>query len=214
MNGIKENNKPSRIHIILLILVTIVFILSAIKTKSSYLVWLLETFPVFIGVTILIFTYKKFRFTNFVYILNLIQIIIILIGAHYTYGEVPLFNWIKEVYGLSRNHYDRIVHLVQGIIFAFIVREILIRKLKLKKGIILGILVICVCLSISAFYELIEWGVCSILGESADAFIGFQGDKWDTHWDMLWALTGAVITVSIFYKVHDKYISKLEKRFK
>lgn len=208
MNGVKENNKPSRIHIILLILVTIVFILSAIKPKS-YLVWLLEAFPVFIGVIILIFTYKKFRFTNFVYILNLIQIIIILIGAHYTYGDVPLFNWVKEVYGLSRNHYDRLGHLVQGIIPAFIVREILIRMLKFKKGIILGILVICVCLSISAFYELIEWGVASVSGESADAFLGLQGDKWDTHWDMLLALTGAIITVSIFYKVHDKYISKL-----
>ena len=213
MNGVKENNKPYRIHIILLILVTIFLILSAINPKS-YLIWLLETFPVFIGVILLIFTYKKFRFTNFVYILNLILIIIILIGAHYTYGEVPLFNWIKEVYGLSRNHYDRIGHLLQGIIPAFIVRELLIRKVKLKKGIILGFLVICVCLSISAFYELIEWGVGSVSGKSADAFLGLQGDKWDTHWDMLWALIGATITVSIFYKVHDKYISKLEKHFK
>ena len=209
MNGVKKDNNPGKIHIILLILATIVFILSAIKPKS-YLIWIFEASPVFIGILILIFTYKKFRFTNFVYILSLIPIIIMLIGAHYTYGDVPFFNWVKEVYGLSRNHYDRIGHFVQGFIPAFIVREILIRKLKLKKGIILGILVICICLSFSAFYELIEWGVSSLSGES---FLGLQGDKWDAHWDMLWALTGAIITVSMFHKVHDKYISELEKHF-
>lgn len=210
MNKIKQNNKPSRMHIILLILVIIIFILSAIKPKN-YFIWILEAFPVIIGVIILIFSYKKFRFTDFVYILNLIPIIIILIGAHYTYGEVPLFNLIKESYGLSRNHYDRLGHLIQGIIPAFIVRELLIRKVKFKKGIILSSLVISVCLSISAFYELIEWGVGSVSGKSADAFLGLQGDKWDTHWDMLYALIGAIITVSIFYKVHDKYINKLKK---
>jgi putative membrane protein len=207
MNEVKKDNKPDKIHIILLILATIVFILSAIKPKS-YLIWLLEAYPVFIGVIILIFTYKKFQFTNFVYILIFILISIMLIGAHYTYGDVPLFNWIKEIYGLRRNHYDRVGHFVQGLIPAFIVREILIRKLKLKKGIILGILVICICLSLSAFYELMEWGISSLSGAS---FLGLQGDKWDAQWDMLWALTGAILTVSMFYKVHDKYISKQEK---
>jgi Predicted membrane protein len=203
MSGAKERNKSSRAHIVLLILFSIVFVLSVIKPKS-YFIWFLEAFPVVIGVIILIYTYKKFQFTNLVYILILIQIIIILIGAHYTYGDVPLFNWIKETYGLSRNYYDRMAHLTQGIIPAFIVRELLIRKIKFKKGIILSILVVCICLSISASYELIEWGAASLSGSSADDFLGIQGDKWDTQWDMFCSLIGSIITVVIFSKVHDE----------
>lgn len=208
MSRTKENKKTSRIHIILLILSILVIILSLIKPKS-YFVWFLEAFPVIIGILILVCTYKKFQFTNLVYILILIQIIIILIGAHYTYVDVPLFNWIKKVYGLSRNHYDRLAHLTQGIIPAFIVRELLIRKIRLKRGMILSILVVCICLSISASYELIEWGAASVAGSSAGDFLGTQGDKWDTQWDMFYALIGAVITVSMFSKIHDKYIIKI-----
>lgn len=210
MNGYKENNKPNRTHVILLMLFFAALIISVIKPKS-YLIWILEAFPIAIGVSILIFTYKKFRFTTFVYILILIQIILILIGAHYTYGEVPIFNWLKKAYGLKRNYYDRFTHFIQGFIYAFIIRELLIRKLKLKKGIIVSILVVCICLSTSAFYELTEWGIALIAGERANAFLGFQGDIWDTQWDMFWALIGSIISVSSFYKVHDRYIDRVEK---
>lgn len=208
MNRIKENKRPSGIHIVLLILCILVFILSLIKPKS-YFIWFLEAFPVVIGVLILVYTYKRFQFTDLIYILILIQISIILIGAHYTYADVPLFNWIKQVYGLSRNHYDRLTHLTQGIITAFIVRELLIRKLKLKKGVILSILVVCICLAISASYELMEWGAALIAGNLSDDFLGFQGDKWDTQWDMFCGTIGAIITVCMFSKVHDKCISKI-----
>jgi putative membrane protein len=210
MNRYEENNKLNRAHVILLMLFFAALILSVIKPKS-YLTWILEAFPIFIGILILIFTYKKFQFTTFVYALILIQIILILIGAHYTYGEVPLFNWIKKAYGLNRNHYDRLVHFIQGFISAFIIRELLVRKLKLKKGIILSLLVVCICLSLSAFYELIEWGVALIAGEKANDFLGFQGDIWDTQWDMFWGLIGSIISVSSFYRIHDRYIDKLEK---
>ncbi|MBC2398638.1 DUF2238 domain-containing protein [Clostridium tetanomorphum] len=203
--------KETKIHITLLLIFGLALIVSAIKPKS-YLIWFLEAIPIIIGIGILIVTYKKFQFTTFVYILILIQTIFMVIGAHYTYVDVPLFNWIKEAYGLSRNHYDRFGHLMQGIIPAFIVRELLIRKLKLKKGLILSILVVCICLSISAFYEIIEWGIAMFSGKPLEDFLGLQGDEWDTHWDMFLALIGSIITVFIFYKIHDKYINKLEKQ--
>ncbi|WP_034869853.1 DUF2238 domain-containing protein [Clostridium lundense] len=205
-----EINKDIKIHIGLLIMFGLALILSLIRPKS-YFIWFLEAAPILIEVIILVITYKKFQFTTFTYILIFFQIILMLIGAHYTYEEVPLFNWIKEAYGLHRNDYDRFGHFFQGFISAFIIRELLIRKLKLKKGAILSILIVCICLSISASYELIEWGTAMILGQSADAFLGLQGDKWDTHWDMLWALIGCIIAVFMFHNIHDKYMDKLEK---
>jgi len=208
----KQRKKPNRVQIGLMILLIISFILSLIKPKS-YFTWSLEAFPVVIAVIILIYTYNKFEFTNFVYVLILIGMVIILIGAHYTYGDVPLFNWIKEKYGLSRNYYDRFGHIIQGIIPAFIIRELLIRKVKFKRGIVLSVLVVCVCLAISAFYEIGEWGAAAVAGNLADDFLGTQGDKWDTQWDMFCALIGAVITVSMFSKVHDKYIRHLKENF-
>lgn len=212
MNTYIENNKLIRTHAALLVLFFLALTISLIKPKS-YLVWMLEAFPIAIGVSILIFTYKKFQFTTFVYVLILIQIILILIGAHYTYGDVPLFNWIKRTYGLKRNYYDRFGHFIQGLMPSLIIRELLIRKLKLKKGIILSILVVCLCLSISAFYELIEWGIALIGGKKANDFLGFQGDIWDTQWDMFWALIGSIISVSCFYRIHDKYIHRLQEQY-
>ncbi|KZL88821.1 DUF2238 domain-containing protein [Clostridium magnum] len=176
MNKINKSNKPTSMHIGLLTLSIIALVLSFIKPKS-YRIWFLEAFPVVLGVLILVYTYKKFRFTNLVYVLILIQIIIILIGAHYTYNDVPIFNLIKEVFGLSRNHYDRLAHVTQGIIPAFIIRELLIRKLKLNRGVIVSVLVVSICLSMSAFYELVEWGGALVARNLSDDFLGFQGDK-------------------------------------
>jgi putative membrane protein len=208
MHSVKENHNPNKIQIALLILCTAALILSFIKPKD-YLTWSLEAFPVIVGVIVLIATRKTFQFTNLVYILISIVIITMLIGAHYTYEREPLFNWIKKVYGLKRNNYDRVGHLLQGFVPAFIVREILVRKFKLMNRKLLGMLVVCICLSISAFYELIEWGAALVGGGKAKDFLGAQGDKWDTHWDMFLALCGAIIMVTMFYKVHDKYIRKV-----
>nr|WP_269144044.1 DUF2238 domain-containing protein [Clostridium guangxiense] len=197
-------------HIILLIIFILSSVISAIK-PTDYSAWFFEYTPAFIGVMILIFTYKKFRFTDFVYVLILILTITIIIGAHYKYSHMPLFNYIRDVYHLKRNDYDRYGHFMQGFVPAFIIREILIRKLKLKKGIILSILVICICLAVSGFYEILEGVSCLIYGRLPEDFLEYQGDKLDTQWDMLSALIGSIFAVTAFYKVHDRSIKRLTK---
>jgi putative membrane protein len=210
MISIKDDNKSNKLHLVLLALCIAATIISLIKPKS-YLIWGLEAFPVIIGVVILIVTKKKFQFTNLVYLLILIVSMIMLVGAHYTYERVPLFNWIKEVYGLKRNNYDRVGHLLQGFVAAFVVRELLLRKLMLKKGKLTAALVVCVCLALSSVYELIEWVVALIGGGPTRDFLGAQGDRWDSHWDMFLALLGSTIMVTLFYKVHDNYIRNLDR---
>lgn len=200
-----ENNKLEKLHIILLVIFILSSIASAIKPRD-YSIWFFEYTPAFIGVMILIFTYKKFKFTNFVYILILILTITILIGAHYKYSNMPLFNYIRDMYHLKRNDYDRYGHFMQGFVPAFIVREILIRKFKFKKGILLTIVVICICLAISGFYEIIEGASCLLYGRTPEDFLEYQGDKLDTQWDMFSALIGAITAVTVFSKLHDKSI--------
>ena len=202
-------SEVKRLHIILLAIFSGVFIWSLIKPKS-YLIWCLEAFPIVIGVIIVIWLFNRFQFVDFVYILIMIQFIMMLIGAHYTYGAEPFFNWIKDTWGLSRNYYDRLGHFVQGLFPAFIIREVLIREYKFRRGFMLTIIVILSCLGISAIYELIEWGIAAVGGKATEPFLGLQGDSWDTQWDMFCALVGAVITTTIFNKFHDKHIKKVE----
>lgn len=209
MNHVKRNHKPDKIHIILLLLCGAVFVWSLIK-PFSYLIWILEAAPVVVGIILLIVSRKKFQFTNLVYILITTAIIMVLIGAHYSYVRVPLFNWIKEFYGLKRNHYDRLAHLWEGFIASFALREILIRKFKLKNNKILGVLVVCICLSLSAMYELIEWAGAMMGGSITNDFLGEQGDRWDSQWDMLLAFIGSIIMVTMFYKVHNKQIENID----
>lgn len=209
MIEIEQNTKPKSLHIVLLSLFIIFCILSAIKPLNYY-IWFFESLPAFVGIAILVFTYNKFMFTDFTYILILILTTIMLFGAHYKYSQVPLFNLLKQVYNLKRNYYDRFGHFMQGFVPAFILRELLIRKLKLKKGTILSIIVVCICLSISAFYEIMEGISCIIYKKSPEDFLEFQGDKLDTQWDMFCALLGSIIAVSVFHKFHDKCMCKLK----
>jgi len=209
MNNSQGCNKVKRLHIVLLTIFFVVFIWSLIKPKS-YLIWCLEAFPLVIGVIIVIWLFKRFQFTDFLYVLILIQFIMMLIGAHYTYSEEPFFNWIKATWGLNRNYYDRLGHLVQGLFPAFIIREILIREYKFRRGFMLTIIVILSCLGISAAYELIEWVIAIVGGKATEPFLGLQGDDWDTQWDMFCALAGSVITTTMFNKFHDKLIKKVE----
>lgn len=206
---VERNTKSRKLHLILLILFILAYAVSAIKPRS-YSIWFYESFPAAIGVLILIFTYKKFRFTSFVYVLILLMTIIMLIGAHYKYDNMPLFDWIKNSYGLKRNYYDRLGHFMQGFVPAFIVREILIRKFKFKKIKMLPIFVVCICLSISAFYEIIEAGMGIISRTPIEEFLGLQGDILDTQWDMLMALIGSLTAVLIFYRIHDRHIFSLK----
>ncbi len=130
-----------------------------------------------------------------------------MIGGHYTYAEVPLFNWIRDAFDLGRNDYDKVGHFAQGFVPAVIAREVLIRTSPLKPGKWLSFLVVCVCLAISALYELIEWWVAVASGTAADAFLGTQGYVWDTQSDMAFALAGAIVSLVVLSKVHDRQLA-------
>jgi len=193
---------------IFIILFFIGLIISGIH-PHDYFTWILEVFPGIIGLLVLMFTFKKFRFTDFTYIFILIHCYILFIGGHYTYAEVPLFDWIKEFFHQSRNNYDKVGHFAQGFIPAMVIRELFVRLEIVKRGKWLSFLCVCVCLSISACYELFEWFVAVASGQSAEAFLGTQGDNWDTQSDMLFALIGAVCMVVFISGIQDKYINKI-----
>ena len=175
------------------------------------LTWLLEVAPILIAVPVLIATARRFPLTPLAYRLIFLHALILMLGGHYTYAEVPLGDWAADALGLARNPYDRLGHLAQGFVPAIVVREILIRRSPLRPGKWLAFLVVCVCLAISAAYELIEWWSALIGGESADAFLGTQGDQWDTQWDMFTALVGAVAALALLGRYHDRQIARLEE---
>jgi len=185
-----------------------ILIWSVIEPKDLF-IWFLEVLPVIIGVAVLIYIYPKYRFSNFIYVLITIESIILIVGGHYTYAEMPIFNWIRDTFDLSRNYYDRLGHFMQGFIPAMIAREIIIRNKVINKKKYLSFIVICICLAISASYELIEFVVAKLTGNAADAFLGTQGDVWDTQWDMLMALIGSVTSLSLFSRYHDKKLTQL-----
>ncbi|WP_044748353.1 DUF2238 domain-containing protein [Bacillus alveayuensis] len=197
-----------RIHLFLLLVVTAVFIWSAIK-PANYLTWALEAIPAVVGLIIVIAAYNKFRFTTLSYVIIAILAIIMFVGGHYIYSKVPLFNWIKDVCNLERNHYDRFGHLLKGL-FAIVLREILLRKTPLTKGPWLFTIVISMSLAIAALYEIIEWLASKIAkGENAiKDFLGTQGDIWDTQWDMLCSLVGSLVALLILSKLHDRLLQK------
>jgi putative membrane protein len=185
-----------------------VLIWSGINPKDQF-TWFLEVLPALIGIIILAFTYNRFRLTALAYALILIHAIILMVGGHYTYAEVPFFDWIKDVFELERNNYDKLGHLAQGFIPAIIAREILIRKSVVYKKKWLNFIVVCICLAISAIYELVEWWVAVMSGESADAFLGTQGYVWDTQSDMALALFGAILALIILSRMHDKQLAEI-----
>ncbi|MBI2665114.1 DUF2238 domain-containing protein [Candidatus Woesearchaeota archaeon] len=204
--------KQKRFLVILGIIVLAILIWSLIDPKD-YGVWLLEVFPALIGIGILAATYPKFKFTNMVYVFVAVHSILLIVGGHYTYAENPLFNWIKDYFDLTRNHYDRLGHLAQGFFPAIIIREVLLRNTKLERGKMLFFLVISVVLMISAGYELLEWGASLVTSPgTGNAFLGTQGDIWDTQWDMLLALIGAILSLLMFSKYHDQMLRKIREK--
>ncbi len=192
-----------------LLIFSAVFLWSAINPRDRF-TWFLEVAPALIAVVILAAAYRQFRFTRLAYWLILIHTIILMIGGHYTYAEVPLFNWIRDVFGLGRNHYDKVGHFAQGFIPAVAAREILIRKSPIRHGKWLFFIVISICLSLSAVYELIEWWVAEITGEAAEAFLGTQGYVWDTQSDMFVALVGAIAALVLLGRAHDRELNHSE----
>jgi len=191
-----------------LIIFLSVFVWSAIAPFDR-ITWLLEVAPAVIGLVLIIATYKSFPLTPLLYSLILIHCVILMVGGHYTYAEVPLFNELKELMGSSRNNYDKVGHFAQGLIPAILTREIVIRKNVFNNIAWQSFFIICFCLAFSAFYELIEWGVAIISGEGAHAFLGTQGYIWDTQSDMGYALVGAILGLILFSRYHDQQLQKV-----
>ena len=193
-----------------LIVFTAVLIWSGINPKDQF-TWFLEVLPALIGCVLLIITYKKFRLTNLLYFLLLLHCIILMIGGHYTYAEVPFFNQIQSFFGLERNNYDKVGHFFQGFVPAILAREILIRKKIVNGNSWLNIIIVSLCLAFSALYELIEWWVALATGENAEAFLGTQGYVWDTQSDMAWALFASVTAILFLAKAHNHQLEKCNK---
>ena len=183
-------------------------VVSGIAPRDRF-TWLLEVAPVLIGIPLLIWSSRRFPLTPLLYRLLLVHALILMLGGHYTYAEVPLGFWVRDALGLARNHYDRLGHLAQGFVPAILAREILRRRTPLRPGRWLFFLAVCVCLAFSAFYELIEWWTALASGEGATAFLGTQGDVWDTQWDMFLALVGSLAAQLTLARLHDRQLEEL-----
>jgi putative membrane protein len=177
----------------------------------DYTTWALEAAPVVIATIILAATRRRFPLTTLAYFAIGLHAAILLIGAHYTYAEVPLFNDLRDALGLSRNHYDRVGHFAQGFFPAIVAREILLRRSPLRPGKWLFFIVTCICVAISAVYEMIEWLTAMLAGEAAAAFLGTQGDVWDTQWDMFLALAGTLAAQILISSAHDRALRRIPR---
>jgi putative membrane protein len=198
------------LHIILWVFVGLVVVWSGWHPTDRF-TWVLEVTPIFIGTAILLSIYRHFYFSRLVCYMLVVHACILAVGGHFTYEHVPLFNWIRDVFHFSRNHYDRLGHFAQGFVPALLSREVLIRRGVIKQRAWLQFLVVCVCLAFSAFYELLEWQSAVWTGTKADAFLGSQGDVWDTQWDMSFALIGATVALLLMSRLHDKSINDLSR---
>jgi len=184
---------------------------SGIEPKDSP-TWVLEVLPAVVGFAVLVATRRRFPLTSLAYLLILAHCIVLMVGGHYTYAEVPLFDWIRDGFGLERNNYDKLGHFMQGFVPAIVAREILVRNAIIAGKGWMSFIIICICLAISAFYELIEWWVAILSDEAAEAFLGTQGYVWDTQSDMMYALVGAIAALVLLSKLHDKQLSRYVER--
>ncbi len=197
-------------HWLPLLLAAVVALALAISAigPNDRLTWWLEVAPVLIAAPLLFATARRFPLTGLLYVLIAIHALILILGGHYTYAKVPLGDWLQDLFDLARNPYDRIGHFAQGFVPAMIAREILLRMTPLERGGWLFFIVCCVCLAVSAGYEFIEWWAALIGGGSAEAFLGMQGDVWDTQWDMFLALCGAISAQLVLSRVHDRALAR------
>ncbi len=192
----------------LLALFAIVLVWSAIR-PHDYFTWFLEVFPALIGLVVLIAT-RNHPLTPLLYTLLFLHATILAAGGHYTYAEVPLGNWARDAFGLARNHYDRLGHFAQGFVPAILAREILIRRKVVRGRGWVYFIVVSICLAVSAAYELLEWRVSVATGSKGDAFLGTQGDIWDTQEDMATALAGAIMAPLLLGALHDRQLARLD----
>ena len=196
--------------ILWLSLFAVVLVWSGISPKDQF-TWFLEVFPALIGFIIIVFSYKKFPLTPLLYSLILIHMILLMVGGHYTYAEVPLFDTLKELLGQNRNNFDKLGHFFQGFEPAILARELLLRK-EIVHGskYWLNYIILSIVLAFSAFYELVEWWVALATGEDAEAFLGTQGYVWDTQSDMMFALIGAITALVLLSTLHDRQLKKVQ----
>jgi putative membrane protein len=193
---------------LLLALTLLCLVLSSIHPLDR-LTWWLEVSWVLVGIPILIVTHRRFPLTLLLYRLLFLHALILIVGGHYTYERVPLGDWVRDIFHLHRNHYDRLGHFAQGFVPAILAREILLRRSPLVPGKWLFFLVVSVCLAFSAFFEMIEWWAALLGGEATNAFLGSQGDVWDAQWDMFWALIGAITAQTVLSRRHDCELQQL-----
>ncbi|MBA6297753.1 DUF2238 domain-containing protein [Colwellia sp. MB02u-9] len=189
----------------------VVLIWSGIGPKDQF-TWFLEVLPALIGLVLIVISFQRFELTRLLYNLILLHCIVLMVGGHYTYAEVPLFDTIADWMGSERNNYDKVGHFFQGFVPALLAREILIRKSIVNGKAWLNVIIVAICLAFSAFYELIEWWVAIASGENAEAFLGTQGYIWDTQSDMALALLGAIISIIVLAKYHDRQLAKISVR--
>ena len=192
--------------------VTVIWILALVASGVApydRLTWFMEVAPVLIALPLLLVTRRSFPLTGLAYVLIGLHGLILIGGGAYTYARVPVGFWVQDWLELARNPYDRLGHVAQGFVPAIVVRELLIRVFRLARGKFLFFVTVCICLSISAFYELIEWWAALVLGQGAHEFLGTQGDEWDTQWDMFLALCGVIASLLLFTRVHDRQLERL-----
>lgn len=197
-----------RLPVAVLVATLVVLAWSGVSPKDRF-TWFLEVLPVLIAAPVLVATRKRFPLTPLLYVLLFLHGVILMVGGKYTYAEVPAGFWVRDALGLARNHYDRLGHFAQGFVPAILAREVLLRTSPLRQGKWLFALVTSVCLAFSAFYELIEWWTAAATGEAAEAFLGTQGDVWDSQWDMFLALLGAVTAQLVVSRWHDRQLRHL-----
>jgi putative membrane protein len=202
---------PSRWHIVLLTTFLAILVWSGIR-PFDYFIWFLEVVPAIIGAVVLISIYRDIKLTMLVYCLIWLHALVLMLGGHWTYSEMPLFSWLRDEFGLARNYYDRVGHVAQGFVPAIIAREILFRNAVVQGRRWLFFIVTCICLSVSVFYEFIEWWVALASGSAADEFLATQGDIWDTQWDMFLALCGAIASQLLLARWHERQLARLPVR--
>jgi len=206
-----EDRSRGRERAILVALAAAVLVASGLHPHDR-LTWLLEVSWVLTGLPALMLTRRRFPLTPLLYRLLFLHALILIVGGHYTYAQVPLGHWAQELFGFQRNPYDRLGHFVQGFVPAILAREVLLRCSPLRRGGWLFVLVVAVCLAFSAFFEMIEWWAALAFGQAADAFLATQGDPWDTQWDMFLALVGSVISQAVLSFHHDRQLNTLRRR--
>jgi putative membrane protein len=203
-----DSSVPGKEPLILFAIAGVLLVVSGIGPVDR-LTWVLEVAPVAIGIPLLVSTRGRWPLTPLLYRLLFFHACILMLGGHYTYAEVPVGFWVQDWLDLSRNHYDRLGHVVQGFVPAILMREILWRTSPLRGSRWLPFLIVCFALAFSAFYEFIEWWGALIMGEAADAFLATQGDVWDTQWDMFLAMCGAIAALILLTRMHDRQLTRL-----